>query len=488
MSRDKLISPIFNFPITFTFSLLLAIVAIRGFSRGFAEVTYILIGEKSLPKFIVFLSTLILLVVLEHSHNALKVIHFFLRLILRFSKHYLRKTHNLIALFLVFISINAIVLINLGNNSVFAKQIYSIYRINPIYPQFADLRTTLIAIQCPEVNQIGDYIVCGDRGNNWTYPTVLLMLRVFGVNEKVTNYLMLFVLLSLTSLIYYLMKQTNAVSLLYSLLLLNCPPFLIVIERGNVDLIIFTLLITILFLLNRNSMSAFALIFSAALIALASFLKFYPLFAFAPIIYISIRNIRRLGIAPAAITSFIGMLSLAVLIHDFRALSNYTVNDLSGSVGLRNIYALTFGLENSKEIPLWSFLIFSTLIFLPFTKNIWQVSTFYPQTDIYLRVQLLITSTIATIPLLLTTNYYYRLIFLFPLTYLLSKIFTSQGKEMQNNLIVYIFLPIFLAYLLVFRSFALLQNVILLPVYLLIFCFITHEFREIRHLISMEIR
>jgi hypothetical protein len=485
---DSLLAPILNFPITFTFSLLFAIVASRGISQGFTEVTFLLIGEKSTLKLNSFLSTLILLVLLEHSHRAAKVIYPLLALIRRMRENFLYKVHKLVNLFLIFLSINALVIINIGYNQDLAENIYSIYRINPIYPQFADLRTTLIAIECPEVNRIGDYIVCGDRGNNWTYPTILLMLRAFGVNEKNTTVLMLIVLVSLTSLIYYLVRNINTATLLYFLVLLNCPPFLIAIERGNLDLLIFTLLIMTLILLNWGKLRAFTIIGSAIIIAFASFLKFYPLFAFVPIIYISMRNIKRLGFTPVAFTSVIAMTSIAALLLDFRALSNFTVNDLAGSVGLRNIYALTFGLEDSKGIPVLNLLLFSTLILLPYFKRMWRVSIFYKQMETSLRLQLIISAFVGIIPLLLATNYYYRLILLFPLMYLISRVYSSQSKAIKVDLILYVFLPTIIAYFLVFRTFALLQNAILLPLYLLFFCFITHECKEITNLVRMKIR
>ena len=247
----------------------------------------------------------------------------------------------------------------------------------------------------------------------------------------------------------------------------------------SLDLFIFSILLTVISTVKSGEIKAKSLIICAFLIAIASFLKFYPLFAFIPLLYLSFFSVKKLGIIQFMVSFLIGFISTLMLMPDMKVLPKFAVTDLSGSVGLRNLYALTFGLKNTYDISKLELAIFSFLVIGIFSKRIWKLSFFYQQENPGQRLKMLITSTFASIPWFLATNYYYRLILLWPLMFLLTRPFLNCQPEDKIALIRYIFIPTLLAFICVYRSFALFQNLLLIPVYSLVVCFAIHEIRKL---------
>jgi uncharacterized membrane protein (Fun14 family) len=261
--------------------------------------------------------------------------------------------------------------------------------------------------------------------------------------------------------------------------LLNLPPFLIVTERGNLDLFILVSILGVILLLNNYSTNKWTFILCAFLISMAALLKFYPLIGIAPLVYLSLRNTKQFGRSTLIIVMALGLLAFLILLPDLSRLGQNEVSDLSGSIGLGNLVALASGLDSTKTVGVVSSLLILVLIISIFQKRLWAETSFYSDLNIKMRTELLLTSLIATTPWVTTTNYYYRLILLWPLIYSLLKISGQTSLDLTAITRTILF-PTLLSYILVFRTFAIVQNIALIPIYLLAVFFVARELVKIK--------
>jgi hypothetical protein len=435
-----------------------------------------LVGENTQFKFQFFMF-LVLLIFSVEILSKQKIIRFsqIIRISEKINDYELLSNRRFRFIF-VLVSVNLLTWINLIISRDFAAKLFGIYRINPLYPAFADLQTTIYGIECNAVSEIGDYISCGDRGNSWLYPTALLKLRVFNLGLIDTRILMLIVLLLLTILIYKLLNHLNNSRFILSVSLLLTPPFVLNIERGNLDLFIFVLLSFSVYLLAFGSNSNNSIIISSLLISVSSFLKFYPIVAFFPLLlYSAIRKnkfngISRLIVISVALVTFLG------IFRDILESRRFGVYDHAGSYGLRNLYTLVNGQSDSRIFELSSLIL--SLLFLVFlySRYLAEAENFYSLLDIRLRLSLLIISSISTAVWVLGTSYYYRLTILWIFIYLL--LYAERTIFTNKSFIRLSVISTVLACILIPRTFAIIQNVLLVPIHLLTFAFITAELRQ----------
>lgn len=196
------------------------------------------------------------------------------------------------------------------------------------------------------------------------------------------------------------------------------------------------------------------------------------------VVVISVVNIKQFGRSTLIIVIALGLLAFLIVLPDLSLLSQNEVNDLSGSIGLGNLIALAAGLDSTKTVDAISSLLFLVLIIFIFQKKLWAETAFYSDLNIKMRTELLLTSLIATTPWATTTNYYYRLILLWPLIYSLLKISGQTSLDLTAITRTILF-STFLSYLLVFRTFAIVQNIALIPIYLLAVFFVAREWEKI---------
>jgi hypothetical protein len=119
-----------------------------------------------------------------------------------------------------------------------------------------------------------------------------------------------------------------------------------------------------------------------------------------------------------------------------------------------------------------------SLLFLVFlySRYLAEAENFYSLLDIRLRLSLLIISSISTAVWVLGTSYYYRLTILWIFIYLL--LYAERTIFTNKSFIRLSVISTVLACILIPRTFAIIQNVLLVPIHLLTFAFITAELRQ----------
>ena len=464
---------VLEFPLTLSFFILLIVLLYRSSKSQINSVVVTVVGEDSVFKTITLAAAIFSVIFWEIFYRN-NLTPYSLRKGITKKSLFVRLDNSIFRFCTITISINYLFLLNVLEYRELATKILSFFGILALYPNFADLRTTLLGISCSEVNRIGDYISCGDRGNNWTYPSILLNIRGLDINQSAATLIMFTTLISITFILFILTRQMDFGHFILLVFLLNLSPFLIVTERGNLDLFILVSILSIILLLNNNSTSKWTLILCAFLISMAALLKFYPLIGIAPLLYLSLRNIRQYGRSTSIIVMTLGLVTFLVVLPDLSRLGQNEVNDLSGSIGLGNLVALASGLDSTKKVGVVGSFLILVLIISIFQKRLWLETAFYSNLNIKMRTELLLTSLIATTPWVTTTNYYYRLILLWPLIYSLLKI-SGQTSLDLNAITKTILFPTILSYILVFRTFAIVQNIALIPIYLLAVFFVARE-------------
>ena len=464
---------VLEFPLTLSFFILLIVLLYRSSKSQINSVVVTVVGEDSVFKTITLAAAIFSVIFWEIFYRN-NLTPYSLRKGITKKSLFVRLDNSIFRFCTITISINYLFLLNVLEYRELATKILSFFGILALYPNFADLRTTLLGISCSEVNRIGDYISCGDRGNNWTYPSILLNIRGLDINQSAATLIMFTTLTSITLILFILTRQMDFGHFILLVFLLNLSPFLIVTERGNLDLFILVSILSIILLLNNNSTSKWTLILCAFLISMAALLKFYPLIGIAPLLYLSLRNIRQYGRSTSIIVMTLGLVTFLVVLPDLSRLGQNEVNDLSGSIGLGNLVALASGLDSTKKVGVVGSFLILVLIISIFQKRLWLETAFYSNLNIKMRTELLLTSLIATTPWVTTTNYYYRLILLWPLIYSLLKI-SGQTSLDLNAITKTILFPTILSYILVFRTFAIVQNIALIPIYLLAVFFVARE-------------
>jgi hypothetical protein len=469
---------VFEFPLSLSFFILFIILLYRSSKSDFNLVLVNVVGEDSVYKTIA-LATAIFSVIFWEIFYRNNLIPFSLKIGIPGKSLFVMLDNSIVRCCAITISVNYLFLLNVLEYKELATKILSLFGILALYPTFADLRTTLLGISCSEVNRIGDYISCGNRGNNWTYPSILLNLRELDINQNAVNLIMFTTLISITLILFILTRHMDFGHFILLIFLLNLPPFLIVTERGNLDLFILVSILGVILLLNNYSTNKWTFILCAFLISMAALLKFYPLIGIAPLVYLSLRNIKQFGRSTLIIVMALGLLAFLILLPDLSRLGQNEVIDLSGSIGLGNLVALASGLDSTKTVGVVSSLLILVLIISIFQKRLWAETAFYSDLNIKMRTELLLTSLIATTPWVTTTNYYYRLILLWPLIYSLLKISGQTSLDLTAITRTILF-PTLLSYILVFRTFAIVQNIALIPIYLLAVFFVARELVKIK--------
>jgi hypothetical protein len=149
------------------------------------------------------------------------------------------------------------------------------FGVPAISPTFADVRTITHSIECKE-NGHNPYLTgeCDPWGRRYNYPPIWLELGKFSIGPATTNIvglfvasLFLFTLLILTNLF----RWPSAVIMVLASL---SPPILLGLERGNTDLVIFSL-VCFLFYLSDPASRSYSTVIGVGVVLLTA-LKVYP--------------------------------------------------------------------------------------------------------------------------------------------------------------------------------------------------------------------
>lgn len=148
-------------------------------------------------------------------------------------------------------------------------------------PSFADLRTITHGIDCL-LNGRDPYVVslCDPWGRVYNYPSIWLHLGNFGISSAATDIIgTIFIVLTIISLLLLFHTETAASAII--VFLASCsPPILFGLERGNVDVFIFSILVIFYSFLSKMGGRSRSLGISCTIILL-TVLKIYPIAAAA---------------------------------------------------------------------------------------------------------------------------------------------------------------------------------------------------------------
>lgn len=172
-----------------------------------------------------------------------------------------------------------------------------------IYPGFLDLNFLLKYVDCYK-NGFNPYIdknsICIGELN---YPLVLLKLFIkLGLGSDHTYLIGFTFIVGFVISVSLLFKKLTIKQFILLLLIFISPPFLLLLERANIDILIFILILISVFYIRKKH-SVYRVYLSYLIILIASFLKIFPFFLL-PLIFIEKIQIKHKIIIFTLFTSF----------------------------------------------------------------------------------------------------------------------------------------------------------------------------------------
>jgi hypothetical protein len=166
--------------------------------------------------------------------------------------------------------------------------------VQHLRPSFADTRVITTGL---ETYRLGRDPLRANRLDPWyramNYPRVWLALARLGITEKDTVTLAILIACPFFPAVFLLMGRITIIEgVIYGVLLCS-PAVTLGLDRGNIDLMIFALLVVAALLFDKR----LGMFGSYALLTLATILKLYPVCGFA----VGLRERRRVGLALLAI-------------------------------------------------------------------------------------------------------------------------------------------------------------------------------------------
>jgi Glycosyltransferase family 87 len=160
---------------------------------------------------------------------------------------------------------------------------WRVFHLPALSPTFSDTITITYSIDCL-LHGKDPYVVreYDPFARVYNYPPIWLDLRYFGITSRSTNLLgILFGSMAVAALLslFRVKDKIAAITVLFSLL---CRPLLTAFERGNNDLVIFSLLVFGFFLIERQGKKIRS-IATVTLLVVLTILKIYPVAAVAVI-------------------------------------------------------------------------------------------------------------------------------------------------------------------------------------------------------------
>ncbi len=164
-------------------------------------------------------------------------------------------------------------------------------------PTFADTITITRSIDCLLSGQDPYVVRSFDPWHRlYNYPRIWLDLRYLGVTGRSTNLLGVLMALLFASSLLLLFSATRWSTALVVFLAIFSGPVLFAMERGNIDQVLFALLVCGFFMIERTRDSA-RTFFQCSLIVLLTSLKIFPIAA----VVVLLRNRQRFLIAAFAV-------------------------------------------------------------------------------------------------------------------------------------------------------------------------------------------
>jgi Glycosyltransferase family 87 len=165
---------------------------------------------------------------------------------------------------------------------------WHLFRIPTLAPLFADTRGITHSIDCLLAGQDPYKVGSFDPWNRpFNYPPIWLQLRHLGVTSRSSNLIGTMMAIITAGACLLLFRAKTWWSALIIFFALTSRTILFTLERGNVDQLIFSLMVFGFFLIDRQRVELRSL-FSGLLIGLLTILKVYPVVA--AVIFIHRKN------------------------------------------------------------------------------------------------------------------------------------------------------------------------------------------------------
>jgi hypothetical protein len=350
-----------------------------------------------------------------------------------------------------FVLFNALpAIIQSRRNIPMINSYYSVMQVGNTFPNFIDLKQTIGFLINENVKNIGD--------NGLIYPTFILNFRFlnpflesnFALGIIACTTIMLFAWMILD----FSLKLSGAQNAGLTLLVVS-PPFLLLLDRQNVDCLLILLLYKSASIYGKSDLKS---TFAIVLIMLASLIKIYPIIILG-FIFITCRE------TLIKVFSLLAMLVATFLIYpDLSSIQLFQITDMAGSAGLPVLMAHLAGSMSAGFYLSQSFFLFCILLMLIqfYSKDSTNVDWALSERR---SIFVIFGSLILVETLILSTNYIYRLsyiLFLIPLIGSLPK------KSFSYISFLFFILSIYLSP----RSTGLLMNLFLFPFLILLLLFV----------------
>ncbi|WP_019487605.1 hypothetical protein [Kamptonema sp. PCC 6506] len=165
---------------------------------------------------------------------------------------------------------------NYPNSLIKLRFIYPL--VHKMLPPFADMRVIAAGAECIRLGY--DVLVenpCDPWKRPMNYPRIWSIPASWGLDQSHTVILAILFGLLFFILTFVTIKRLNYIEALFYALILCSPSVMLAIERGNNDLIIFSILALSLLIMKNNAF--IWRYFSYIIILFAAILKIYPIFA-----------------------------------------------------------------------------------------------------------------------------------------------------------------------------------------------------------------
>ena len=250
--------------------------------------------------------------------------------------------------------------------------------------------------------------VCDQLGVNFIYGKLMLFIPFLDYFENFyRNYLPLILTLTLILSIFKIINKNKNYTF-FTLLLIFSPSTLLLIERSNIDLIIF--LISIIIIFKKNLKLSFLLtIFS-------SFLKFYPILLSLKFLF------QETSIKKKIILLFsISIIFILYIFFNFRELNfilDYTSKHGANGIANFNLFSILNyiqlkGLTSFSNLEL---IFFKVVIFITFLLSSFILSNYLKLNNLeithYNKINFIVPTLFTLLIFILISNWIYREIFL----------------------------------------------------------------------------
>jgi hypothetical protein len=327
---------------------------------------------------------------------------------------------------------------------------YSILQVGNTFPNFIDLKQTVGFLIHNNVKNIGD--------EGLIYPRFILKLRIFNhflQSSFAINTIAFETIVLFAWMIFDFSKKLSPIQIIGLTLLVVSPPFLLLIDRQNIDCLLILLIYVSASIYRKTDLKS---IITIILIMLASLIKIYPIIILG---YIFVTN-KKIAIK---LFSFMAMIITFSLIYpDLAPIQSFQVTDIAGSVGLPVLMAHLAGASSSGFFFSRTFILFLILmIFIQFNSS--SLKRIDLIIDDRRAIFVIFGSLILIETLMVSTNYLYRMSYIL---FLIPMIGNFPKKSFHEISFLFFLLSIYLSP----RSTGILMNLFLFPFLIFLISFI----------------